>query len=194
MAALRAKPNFMKSLRSFFARFRLDALLYLNNRVVARFPSHTVRLFFYRRIMKYQIGEQSHIFMDAWFDAKGRFSLGAHSSINRNCRLDNRGTLTIGDNVSISNDVSILTADHDPSSPTFSGRKTPVIIEDHVFIGTRAMILPGVTIGQGAIVAAGAIVTKSVEPFAIVAGVPARKIGERNRALNYQADYMRLFS
>ncbi len=184
----------MQSLRSFFALFRLDALLYLNNRVVARVPSHALRLFFYRRVMKFRIGAGSHIFMDAWFDTKGRFALGAHSSINRGCRLDNRGALTIGDNVSISNEVAILTADHDPSSPTFAGRKLPVAIEDHVFIGTRAMILPGVTIGQGAIVAAGALVTKSVEPFAIVAGVPARKIGERNRALDYQADYMRLFS
>jgi acetyltransferase-like isoleucine patch superfamily enzyme len=55
-----------------------------------------------------------------------------------------------------------------------------------VFIGARAIILPGVTIGEGAAVAAGAVVTADVEPYAIVAGVPARVIGSRPRNLTYR--------
>jgi len=58
-----------------------------------------------------------------------------------------------------------------------------------VWIGYQAIILPGVEIGEGSVVAAGAVVTKSVEPFTIVAGVPARKVGDRNRALRYQLKY-----
>jgi maltose O-acetyltransferase len=69
-----------------------------------------------------------------------------------------------------------------------------VIIGDHVWIAYRAVILPGVTIGEGAVVAAGAVVTRDVEPFPIVAGVPAKKIGERNRNLDYQLHFSPLFS
>lgn len=181
-------------MKHFLRQLRHDGLLYIANRIVARIPSHAIRLWFYRRVMKYTIGTGSHIFMDAWLDCKEGLSLGVNSVINRNCRLDSRGTITIADNVSISSDVMILTADHDPNSPTFAGRVNAVKIENHAFIGTRAIILPGVTLGQGAIVAAGAVVSKSVEPFAIVAGVPARKIGERNRELDYEAHYCRLFS
>jgi maltose O-acetyltransferase len=62
----------------------------------------------------------------------------------------------------------------------------PVTIGDRVFIGARAIVLSGVTIGEGAAVAAGAIVTKDVDPYTIVAGVPARPIGSRPKTLTYQ--------
>ena len=131
--------------------------------------------------------------MDAWFDTRGKFTLGDNSIINQKCRLDNRGILTIGNNVSISAEVCILTADHDIQSPDFRGYEQPVIIEDYVFVGTRAMILPGVILGKGAVVAAGAVVTRSVEPYTIVAGVPARPIGTRQTELDYTHLYDRLF-
>jgi acetyltransferase-like isoleucine patch superfamily enzyme len=63
-----------------------------------------------------------------------------------------------------------------------------------VFVGTRATILPGVTLHEGSAVAAGAVVTRSVEPFTIVAGVPARPIGKRPQQLDYETSYCRLFS
>ena len=71
--------------------------------------------------------------------------------------------------------------------PGFRAIAQPVIIEDYVFIGPRAIILPGVTLGKGAVVAAGAVVTKDVEPFSIVGGVPAKVIGEREpKELHYR--------
>lgn len=178
---------------------KLDALLYLCNRVVAKIPSHTIRLAFYRKVMRFEIGDSSFIFMDAWFDANhvpgggGHFSMGSNSVINQRCRLDNRGGITIGSNVSISANTLILTADHDPQSPEFAGRLKPVTIMDRVFIGTRAMILPGVSIGEGAVVAAGSVVTKDVPAHTIVAGVPASPIGTRNQELHYTINYGRLF-
>jgi acetyltransferase-like isoleucine patch superfamily enzyme len=63
------------------------------------------------------------------------------------------------------------------------------VIGNRVWIGYGAIILPGLTIGEGAVVGAGAVVTKDVEPFAIVGGNPARKIGERARELNYRLDF-----
>jgi acetyltransferase-like isoleucine patch superfamily enzyme len=175
-------------------RARFDGLLYLCNKVIAEIPSHTLRLGFYRHVMAFEIGKRSFIFMGASFDSRGGFSIGDHSVINENCRLDNRGTLHIGANVSISSEVCILTADHDPQSESFVGRNRPVEIEDYVFIGTRALVLPGCKIGRGAIVAAGSVLTKDVEPFAIVAGNPAKLVGQRPQNLSYQLDYGRLFA
>jgi len=168
---------------------KFEAQMYVCNRVVARTPSHRLRLAFYRKAMRFRIDQDSYIFMDAWFNTPGDFVMGHHSVINQKCRLDNRGGLTIGNTVSISAQVCILTADHDPNSRDFSGRTAPVVIEDYTFVGTRAMIMPGVTIGRGAIVAAGSIVTKDVPEFTIVAGVPAKPIGERNKDLDYSIDY-----
>jgi acetyltransferase-like isoleucine patch superfamily enzyme len=178
----------------FARRFRFDGLLYLCNEIITEIPSHTLRLAFYRQVMAFEIGERSFIFMGARFDCRGGFSLGHHSVINENCRLDNRGSLRIGSNVSISSEVCILTADHDPQSESFAGRNRPVEIDDHVFIGTRALILPGCKIGRGAVVAAASVITKDVEPFVIVAGNPARPVGQRPENLNYQLDYGRLFA
>jgi maltose O-acetyltransferase len=180
-------------MKSALQRVWLDGRLYLANRVIAGFPSHIVRLWFYRHVMKAEIGRGSSIFMDAWLDTPGGLKIGEGSTINQRCRLDTRGGLTIGNRVSISAEVCILTAAHDIRSRGFEGTVAGVHIGDHVFIGTRAMILPGVTLGQGAVVAAGAVVTGNVEPYTIVAGVPARKLGVRRSDLDYTAHYRRLF-
>ncbi|WP_461453691.1 acyltransferase [Mucilaginibacter sp.] len=93
--------------------------------------------------------------------------------------------LTIGNNVNISTQVVIWTLHHDYNSPDFAQAGSPVIIEDYVWLCSRAIILPGVTIGEGAVVAAGAVVTKNVEPYTVVGGVPAKYIAKRNTNLNY---------
>jgi acetyltransferase-like isoleucine patch superfamily enzyme len=143
--------------------------------------------------MNFEIGEKSAILMGAWCDGRNNLRIGKHVVINQRCRLDCRGKISIGDNTSISAEVNLITADHDPQSPDFAGRIRPIEIGHHVFIGTRAMILPGVRIGDGAVVAAGAVVAKDVPAFAIVAGVPAKTIGERRRDLNYTLNYQRFF-
>jgi acetyltransferase-like isoleucine patch superfamily enzyme len=174
-------------------KFLYDGLIYTTNRIVAHIPSHTLRLWFYRHAMRMEIGRGSAIFMGAWIDTRSGFSMGEHSVVNENCRLDARGGLRIGNNVSISAEVCILTADHDLSSADFSSRCRPVVIGDRAFIGTRATILPGVNLGCGSVVAAGAMVTKDVPDFTVVAGVPAKVIGSRSSDLRYELSYRRPF-
>ena len=178
----------------FGRRVRFDGLMYFCNRIISHIPSHTFRQAFYRGVMQFEIGEKSYIFSGARFDTRGGFKVGQGSTINENCRLDNRGGLTIGSHVSISAEVCVLTADHDVHSATFAGRTRAVFIADYAFIGTRALLLPGVKVGRGAVVAAGAVVTKEVPPLTIVAGSPAKQIGTRESTLDYSVEYCRLFA
>jgi acetyltransferase-like isoleucine patch superfamily enzyme len=171
----------------------LALVRYLTNRVIARIPVYTVRHAWYRRVLGMRIGEGATLLMDLYLYIRGRgpgtrdrgsgqpgITIGRRSVINQQCCLDGRGGLTIGDYVSISPGVWILTDSHDMHDPNFGEILAPVTIGDHAWIGSRAMILPGVTVGEGAVVAAGAVVTGNVEPYTVVGGVPARPIGTRN--------------
>jgi acetyltransferase-like isoleucine patch superfamily enzyme len=171
--------------------FTFDVVMYLTNYIVATIPSRHFRRGFYRYVLNLEIGASSHIFMGARFDSRGRFRMGNNSVINEDCRLDNRGEIRIGDCVSISAGTVILTADHDIQSMDFTGRTRPVTIGNYVFVGTRATILPGVSVGDGAVVGASSVVTRDVGEFEIVAGVPAKPIGRRTRDLRYKIDYGR---
>ncbi|MFT7404835.1 MAG: acetyltransferase-like isoleucine patch superfamily enzyme [Zhongshania sp.] len=167
--------------------------LYSCNFWVNRIPSHILRLKFYSMVMGFKIGQGSSILMDCSFDSKGGFLLGGGSVISARCRIDTRGGVIIGSGVSVSSDVAILTADHDMDDPYFTGRNRSVVIGDNVWIGTRATILPGVKIGDGAVIAAGALVTKNVEPHHVVAGVPAQFVRKRADTSPYRLNYRRLF-
>lgn len=115
-----------------------------------------------------------------------RISIGKYCNINKQCVLDGRGGLSIGDCVDIAQEVNIWTEQHDYNNPHFSSTEAPVVIEDYVWIASRATILPGIRIGRGAVVACGAVVTKDVPPLSIVAGVPAKQIGTRNDDFCYK--------
>lgn len=105
----------------------------------------------------------------------GNLSIG-NSFINSNCKIRCKKNIQIGDNCAISHDVTIM----DTDSHKINGKVKiePVIIEDNVWIGTRATIMPGVTIQKGAVIAAGAVVTKDVPANTVAAGVPAKVIKE----------------
>jgi len=168
-------------------RLLVRVLQYVTNYVVNRIPCGRLRHLWYRRILGVQLGDGSAIYLGCfiWFNGPGQMRrgglrIGEHCHINRNCCLDARMSLTIGNNVSISPEVTVLTNQHLYDDPTFAVVSRPVVIEDYVWIGTRAMVMPGVTIGRGAVVAAGAVVTKDVAPLEVVGGVPARSIGRRS--------------
>lgn len=125
-----------------------------------------------------QCGKNVNIEKGAEF-GNGEITLGNNSGIGVNCRVG-KGT-HIGDNVMMGPDVVILTSNHNYIRVDIPMNEQgysfhPVYIGDDVWIGTRVIILPGVKIGNGAIVAAGAVVTKDVPDFAIVGGCPARVI------------------
>jgi acetyltransferase-like isoleucine patch superfamily enzyme len=158
---------------------------YILNYIISFIPIHIVRKIYYK-LFRITIGKNSIVNMRQYFMTyPGKVIIGNHSHINKGCFLDGRGILIIGNSVSISHNVSIITLSHDTNDVNFKMKSAPVIINDYVWIGINATILQGVRIGEGAVVAACAVVTKDVEPYTIVGGVPAHKIGIRPRNLNY---------
>ncbi len=172
-------------------RILSELRLYICNNWVCAIPSHTIRLWYYRRVMGFSIGSGSAVFMRCYFDAAGGFGMGRNSVVNRGCRLDTRGGIAIGDNVSVSAGVTILTADHDMDND-MAGRQKAVRIEDYSWIGTHAMLLPGVLVRRGGVVAAGAVATKDVGECEVVAGVPAKHVRMRKESFAYSGRYRRL--
>ncbi len=161
--------------------------------LVGFIPSHFIRNFIYR-LSGIKIGKGSTIHMLARFYQPKNITLGEDTIIGTNAFLDGRDKLTIGSHVDIASEVMIYNSEHDLSSFTFKAIQEPVKISDYVFIGPRSIIMPGITIGKGAVVAAGAVVTKDVPAKTIVGGVPAKPIGKRqNKTLNYHLGRARLF-
>lgn len=119
--------------------------------------------------------------------------IGYGTIIGDNTLLDARQGLTIGRNVNLSSNVSIYTLQHDHRDPYFGcfdskDRKMSVEIDDRSWLGSNVIILPGVHIGEGAVCCAGCVVTKDVAPYDVVAGIPAKKVGERPKVLKYEFD------
>jgi maltose O-acetyltransferase len=144
-----------------------------------RIGIHSIRHRVYRDIYKIGLPKNSIIYCGCRFFAPWRVKLGNHSIVGDHAFLDGRRGLTIGNNVNIGSEVRIYTLEHDPDSPSFAAKGGPVVIEDWVYIGSRVTVLPEVVIGEGAVVASGAVVTSNVEPWTIVGGIPAKLI--RNR-------------
>jgi acetyltransferase-like isoleucine patch superfamily enzyme len=121
-------------------------------------------------------------------DISGRYkllSIGSESFLGR-VKIAVHEEVKIGSRVCINDGVEILTASHDVTDPSWKEVKAKIIIDDYVWIGTGAMILPGVTIGRGAVVGARAVVSKAVAPGDIVVGNPARPVTrKRCGELNY---------
>lgn len=131
-----------------------------------------------------QIGDNVAVFSDVYLLNNKGLSTGSNVSIHPFGYIDSKGTVTIGNNVSIAEGCSIISFNHgfdslDEPIKYQPIHKKPIVIEDDVWIGANATILGGVTVQHGSIVAAGAVVTKDTEPYDIVAGVPAKAIGNR---------------
>lgn len=157
-----------------------DLCLGLGN-LLLRAPGHRFRVLVLRRVLRITVGANVTVQRGLKTTTRRGVAIGAQTIINRDALLDGRGELHIGDNVNISPEVMIWTAEHDPDSSTFAGRTAPVVIGSRAWIATRAVILPGVTIGDGAVVAAGSVVASDVLAWTIVGGSPAVVIRERSR-------------
>ena len=154
------------------------------NHVITHIPFRCIR-------MKWLSFLGANLKKDSWIDYNckyfepARLVVGHNTHINTECFIDSRGGVSIGDNVSISFRVNIITGGHDFRNPKFVGKFCPIIIEDYVWIGVGAIILQGVHIGRGAIVCAGAVVCDDVPPLSIVGGVKAKILGYRDDNMDY---------
>lgn len=173
---------------------------YVTNHVIAHIPSYTIRHGWYRHALGWTLHPNASVLLGQQVQMAGlrtsgaRVSIGEGSVINPGCLLYTTGGLTIGRQVSVSAGVWLVTGTHAMNHPDFPAEFHPIVIGDYAWIGSRAIIQAGVTIGEGAVVMAGAVVTRDVEPYAIVGGVPARRVGERAlRSPSYDLGYRPLF-
>lgn len=181
-------PKIFNRLLTVFAEFWLLIL-----RIVSFIPSHLLRKLFYW-ISGIKMPFDSTIHLGANFFKPSGIQIGHNTIIGYGAFLDGRGKLTIGNHVDIASKVLIYTDEHNLNDPNFGNSFAPVTIGDYVFIGPRAIILPGVKIGKGAVVAAGAVVTKDIPDFEIWGGVPAKKISSRQlKNPNYRLGRPTLF-
>jgi len=176
-----------------FGQFLRHLHLGLYNRFFTYIPSFTVRHFLLRDLYGMKIGRDTNIHMGVMVFAPQRISIDDNSIVHFDCILDGRCGLTIGKCVDISYQVNIFTLQHDLDSPDYISTGAPVVIHDYSVIAGRSTILPGVTIGKGAVVATGAVVTKDVPEYVMVGGVPAQFIRQRNQNLTYKLKYRRYF-
>lgn len=184
-----------KAVGKIFGRFMsyVDDFELLIVRISGFVPLHIFRYLIYS-LAGVKIHWSAHIHMGAQFFNPSGVEIGKGTVVGQNVFLDGRDGLKIGQYVDIASDVMIYNSEHDINSEYFEAINGPVEIGDYVFIGPRVIILPGVKVGRGAVIAAGAVVTKDVPEFAIVGGVPAKVIGERQvKDLRYKLGRSRLF-
>lgn len=164
-------------------------LLFMLYRVGLTSSNHIRKLFY--RIAGAKLASKVTLHIGLQARMPWKLSIGKGSIIGDHCILDARSGLVIGEDVNISSNVSIWTLQHDYRNPDFAcptpdQRRLDVKIENRVWLGCNVIVLPGVTIGEGAVCCGGCVVTKDVEPYSVVAGIPAKKIGERPRNLRYE--------
>ncbi len=171
----------MRRLRDWIStRIHLFFKVYAVNQLVTWLPLVRLRLWYFRHIVGIEIGPDTALWMGCVF-LGGRvreIKIGRGCSIPRTFFVAG-APITIGNCVTFGHEVALYTSDHDPDAPDFQRRDAPITIGDYAWIGSRAIILKGVTVGEGAVVAAGSVVTSDVAPYTIVAGNPARLIRER---------------
>src|SRR3989339_1210245 len=143
-----------------FYNYLLDLEIYLLE-ISGWIPFHSVRNNIYR-FAGVKIGCGSTIHTGCRFYQPENISIGVDTSVGDRCFLDGRAKLSIGSHTSIASQVLIYNSEHNINDEWFGANEQPVVIGDYVFIGPRAIILPGVRIGDGAVIAAGAVVVKDV--------------------------------
>jgi acetyltransferase-like isoleucine patch superfamily enzyme len=159
--------------------------LFVWHALVSRLPSYSLRQFWFTRFLGNRCDSPVALHRGLKLFAMGGIHVAADTTINRDVTLDGRGRLDIGRHVSISEGVKILTAGHDIDAADFRLTLAPVRVRDWVWIGANALVMPGVTLGEGAVVGAGSVVTRDVAPYTVVAGSPARFVRSRQVKPDY---------
>jgi acetyltransferase-like isoleucine patch superfamily enzyme len=148
--------------------------------VIAHLPARTLRHRIYR-LMGMRLAQSACIHRGLEVRRPENVEIGEGSVIGFDCILDGRERILIGREVNLSSQAALWTLQHDHRDASeFKSVGGPIVVGDRAWISFRATVLPGVTVGEGAVVAAGAVVTRDVPAYAIVAGVPARVVGQRS--------------
>jgi acetyltransferase-like isoleucine patch superfamily enzyme len=194
-------PSTNDQISNFFKSFSIKQVLVLFLeeyvawivRYLPGFEGFLLRYLFLKLICK-KMESFPFIFPGAFFQHSYGIEAGKNLNVNRGVHIYGRGGISFGDYVLIGPNVIIFSSQH-----RYNIEGVPILFQGHekkrvsigkdVWIGANAVILPGVTIGDGAIIGAGAVVTGDVEPYSIVGGVPARKIGERNAVAKEKMAY-----
>lgn len=174
-------------------KYFCSGLYYFFFSLVMTIPFELVRCGWLRVNLK-RFGKGSFAMTGVEFLSPQRISIGNRCVINKKTLLDGRGGITIGNDVDIAREVLIWSCTHDISDINHSTFCKSVTIEDHVWIGARATILPGITIGRGAVIGTSSVVTKDIPPMAVAVGNPAKIIKYRVNELSYNLDFHPWFS
>ena len=162
------------------------AVVLFGNTVLNKLPSRHLRRWFYI-LMGAQLGKRTFPSRRVEVLYPKGLKLGDGVSVGWFAELDARGGITVGNDTNISSHVKFITGSHDIDDPNFTADFKPIHIGHHCWIGTGATILQGVHIGNGAVIAAGAVVTKDVPSYEVWGGVPAKFIRQRkNNNLQYK--------
>ncbi|MFO7693752.1 MAG: acyltransferase [Vicinamibacterales bacterium] len=160
---------------------------------ITHVPFHAVRQA-YLRALGMRIGAGVALFTGTTIMRPERIAVGDGSVVGFDCFLGGEAGLVIGAQVNISSYSILLGGDHDLDSADFRPVLAPIVIEDYAWLATRVTVVGGVRIGRGAVVATGAVVTRDVPPYHVVAGVPAKTIKTRNpEACRYDLSYQPWF-
>lgn len=153
--------------------------MFVGAEALGRLPVRSVRTAAARRVLGMRIHERALVYRWREVRAGHRITIGEGTVIGTWATLDGRGGLEFGRQVNVSSYASFWTMQHDYRDPGFAAVAGAIHVQDFAVIGPSTIILPGVTVGEGAVVAGGAVVTKDVPPWTVVAGVPAVKVRER---------------
>ncbi len=153
--------------------------------LIGRFPSQRVRNFLMRKCFCMDISPKTVLY--GGFEMRSPWNIHVGEAvIGVGALLDGRKGIYIADRVCLAQNVKIFTLQHDVNDSNFIAVGEGVILEEYSWISSGTTVLPGVTVGKGAVLASGAIATKNLEPYGVYAGIPAKKISERNHNLNYE--------
>lgn len=173
------KQKFMKIKKCIYY-----SIVLFGNVVINKIPSRHIRKWFYQ-IMGAKIGKKSVICRRADILYPKGLNISNNVAIGWFVDLDARGGITINHDTNISSHTIFITGSHNIDDPKFTASFKPINIGHHCWIGTGAIILQGVSIGDGAVIAAGAVVTKDVPSNEVWGGVPAKFIRKRNPKFDY---------
>ena len=155
------------------------------NMAINKVPFHWVRLT-WLRLGGAKIGKGSTIWRNTEVLGVNNLVIGEDSVIAWHCQIDARAGLTIGDHVAIASHVLIIAGSHDLTAPEFWSVSAPIVIEDYVWIASRALVAHGAHLGRGCVITANTVVAKEVPPYKIIGGTGAKPMGERPHNLNYK--------